>query len=403
MVTNKVGVTDLTAGGGVIEPLVLGHQADSLSKLQAVDLLRGGEPFVMRSVSLATVIPPTVSLNVPAWHVITRRVPDGRFMVIDYATVQCSVADESWIRISRRYILGGNAATASPTAPSAPGVAAVTHDVGIDEANGSNTFSWKYSWVNQLGQESALSAASTTTTPTAAQKRVDVTIAALATGAVQARIYRSRPGQGATGPWYHLDDAPTGAYRDVHPDSDLDLARQHPGVTWGTAFSGNGPMAGIGSLVYINTVALAVAPATIVYTNQRSRRSSVAFAPGTAVTQLRVALSDEGRQWANTSAIATHPIQEPFISDFGATNFIGFNNTKANMGGTWAVYGIEPRMESHFEGAAPIAGGNAWTKGDPRIPFPSGSTMVVEAGGTATQIAGTREVSVYGRLFDNPI
>lgn len=403
--SRKAGFTDSAAGAGVLEALVNEFQGgDSTTLLQAMDLLSGGAPLTLRTVS-GSVTPPTVTANTPAWHVIARRVPDDQFWVIDYMTIQCSVADESWARLSRRYVLGGNVAAASPSAPAAPTVAAVTHDVGIDEANGANGFSYKYTWLNTLGQESLPSVTSSTVTPTAAQKRIDITVAALPGSAVEARLYRSRPGVPA-GPWFLLDHTPgTSTYRDVHPDGDLDLSIQPPGAaTWGNAFTGEGPMAGPGSLIYVCTAALAAAPTHIVYTNQRNRRSSVAFAPGTAATQLRVALSDEGRYWANLSAIGTHMLQQPFIPDYGATDFIGFNNTKAVMGGSWVVYGIQPHKETHFEGAIPIAGGNAITKFRTMnpLPFPPGSTIVIEAGGTAAQAPGTREITAYGRSYALP-
>jgi hypothetical protein len=107
---------------------------------------------------------------------------------------------EVYARLARRYVFAGNCATANPGAPSAPTVAVVTHDVGIDEANGSNTFSYKLTSINALGQETLGSSASSTLTATSAQKAIDVTIPALATGAVAYGVYRSLAGQGGSGP-----------------------------------------------------------------------------------------------------------------------------------------------------------------------------------------------------------
>jgi hypothetical protein len=72
------------------------------------------------------------------------------------------------------------------------------------------------------------------------------------------------------------------------------------------------------------------------------------------------------------------------------------------MGGQWVIRGMGVTFETHFEGAAPIAGGRVVQKLHRPIMFPPGSTIVIEAGGQAGQTAGVRELTLFGRPYNLP-
>jgi hypothetical protein len=396
----KAGFTDTAAGAGVLEALVTEPQGLT-TLLQGVDLLLGGDPFYLKTVS-GSVTPPTMQGTTPGWQALAYRVPAGKFAVIDAISLLCAVADESYARIARRYLMAGNCATAAPAAPAAPAVAVVTHDQGIDEANGSNGFSYKITQINALGQESTASAASSTVTPSAAQRAIDVTLPALATGAVAIGVYRSLAGAPG-GPWYHLVNADGGAaFRDTRPDVNLDQTKQPPAASWGNAYAPLTLDAPV-ELVYACLNALAVAPARLVYLDEQGYSDNVAFAPAIAAgTHLRIPLAGETKGWASPATPAGFQLQDARSTDYGARGVRGFNNTFANAGGQWIIWGLQVLGETHFEGAIPIAGGRVLQKLARPAVFPAGSTIVVEAGGQAAQAAGVRELQVFGRIYDTP-
>lgn len=337
----KAGFPDLAQGAGVLQALItelLGLTGDNDAHLQGVDRMDGGVPWHLQSFGpSATLL--VRSATVPSWMPLVFKVPTGKFFVPDKILVEATGTADWTAQLSRRYLLAGNCATANPGAPSAPTVALVTHDAGNPDANGVNTFDYKITQMNALGQETVASAASSTLTPGTTQKAIDITIPALATGAVAVGIYR-RMNAGA---WEFLSESRGGVtFRDTRPQSDMDATRTAPGVaTWGNAFTGEeapGPC----QLIYACLNALSAAPARIVYKDDSGKRDNVAFAPATtAGTFVRIPLANQETtgEWATPAAAASYQTQDARITDYGAVAVYGFNNTFANMGGQWVIWG----------------------------------------------------------------
>lgn len=368
-----------------------------------VDRVDAGIPWHLQSFGPSVTLP-VRSATVPMWHPIVFKVPAGKFFIPDKLLLEGTGTVDVTAQISRRFLLAGNCATANPGAPSAPTVAVVTHDAGNTDANGTNTFDYKITSINALGQETVASAASSTLTPTSAQRAIDVTIPALATGAVAYGVYRRMN----AGNWeYIVETQGSITWRDTRPQSDVDTSRTAPGsATWGNAFTGevaSGPC----QLIYACLNALSVAPARLVYTDDSGKRDNVAFAPSTSAgTFLRVPLfrQEDAAIWASPATVAAFQTQDARTTDYGATAVHGFNNTYANMGGQWVIWGMQPHI-AIMTTAAKFAGSRYSNPLERRVPFPSGSTMVVEISYTTGETASSaiNNIELFGRLYDNPI
>lgn len=395
----KVGVTDSAAGAGVQEFLGLETSLGASILTQAFDQLPGGEEFSMSAFG-PSITPQLISATATYWDIAAMQVPTGKFLLVDKAVVTNLAADDTRMRVAKRYRFAGNCAQASPAAGGAPTVAAVAM---VATGLGTGSYSYKISQVNALGQESALSTVSATVTPTAGQG-INLTVPALGTGAVAYRIYRSLSGAGGTGPWYWVDDAIAGVYTDTMPDSDVTGVMrgsvQHPGTTWGNVFTGEvAPTAC--EMVFENTgVALASAPTQISYISSKGVRQVAAFAPAvTANLRQRIPPSNEGRAFA-TPGPATVMLQRDEISDYGAVAVSGFDKSYATIGGQWLVYGYSVRGQTEIP-LTPVIGSVA-EKFNPPLLFVSGETIVGQIGNLGAALAGVRAVEIFGRMFDNP-
>lgn len=369
---------------------------------QVIDRLDAGKPFYLRSFGPSVTLP-VESATVPAWHPIVFKVPSGKFLVLDKLVVGATGTVDWRARVSRRYLMAGNCATANPGAPSAPTVANVTHDQGNTDANGTNTFDYKITQINTLGQETVASVASSTLTPSSAQRAIDVTIPALATGAVAVGVYR-RMNSGA---WEYVCETRGGVtFRDTRPQSHMDSTRTAPAAaTWGNAFTGETSDFGC-ELIYACLNALTAAPARLVYTDDSGKRDNVAFAPATAAgTFLRIPLAEQESAaiWASPAVAANYQTQDARTTDYGARAVHGFNNTFANMAGQWVIWGMLPLIQVAYSGAA-FAGMRPSSPLERRIPLPSGATVCVEIAHTLgeTAAAAIKDIELFGRIYDNP-
>lgn len=396
----RVGVTDSAAGAGVQEFVGLETGADPNALIQAIDIVPGGEEFYMNAWS-ASITPLVVSATAAYWDVAAMQVPTGKFLLVDaLAITNITGADETVMRIAKRYRFAGNCAQASPAAGGAPTVAAVAM---VGSGLGTGSYSYKLSQLNALGQESALSTVSATVTPTAGQA-INITIPALGTGAVAYRIYRTLSGAGGTGPWYWIDDAIAGTYTDVMPDSDVTGpmrgSTQHPGTTWGNAFTGESAPTACEMVYENNGVALASAPTQIAYVSSKGVRSVVAFAPAvTANLRQRIPPSNEGRAFA-AAGTAAFMLQRDELGDYGAVAVVGFDKSYATIGGQWLVYGYSVRATTTLDMAPVIGRVETWLP-KPAL-FTAGETVVGQIGNLGTAAAGVRMVEIIGRMFDIP-
>ena len=191
-----------------------------------------------------------------------------------------------------------------------------------------------------------------------------------------------------------MDDAIAGAYIDTMPDSDVTGPMrgsvQHPGVTWGNAFTGDAAPSAT-EMVYENTgVALAAAPANLAYTSSKGVRSVVAFAPAVTVnTRVRIQPTNEGRAFATPSPAAAM-LQRDELSDYGAVAIPSpsFNISYATMGGPrWMIYGYAVKATLPMETATII--GRVEQKIPKPLLFAAGETVVGQIGNLALGSAGS--------------
>lgn len=396
--THSIGVADLPAGAGVEDMLVLGMEGGATAHVQAMDSFPGGKPFYMANYS-PSITPSLESATVTWWDVAAMKVPANTIILIDLCAVTNLTADETLFRIAARNMLAGNCAQAAPAAGGAPVVAAAAQfGSGLTNA----AYSYKLAQFNALNNEGPLSTVSANVTPTANQG-INITIPALGTAAVGYRIYRSLAGA-AGGPWYWVTDIGGNVtYLDVIADSYLTGIRgstQHPGTTWGAAYS-NPTLGAPAEMVYENVgVALASAPANISYLSGRGIPSIVAFAPAVTVnTRVRIPLLNEARSWA-IAGPNTFQIQTPAISDYGVLKMLGFDKAYATIGGQWVVWGYDVRMQTALESAA-VAGRSVSRLVRPAVFYP-GETFVGQVANTATAVAGIRKVEILGRMLAMP-
>ena len=176
-------------------------------------------------------------------------------------------------------------------------------------------------------------------------------------------------------------------------------------ATWGNAFTGDvadGPC----ELVYACLNALSAAPARLVYTDDSNKRDNVAFAPATAAgTFLRIPLAEQetASLWASPAVAANFQTQDARITDYGARDVHGFNNTPAAMGGQWVIWGMQPLIEVVYSAAA-FAGMRPTNAFSRAVPVPPGATIAVEIGHSLSETAAAafKDIEVFGRLYDIP-
>ena len=334
--------------------------------------------------------PPFISETLPPVTCLAYRVPSNKTLILAGAQIALFLADQTTARICRRYRLLGKNVTAAPAAAAAPAVALQAHDVGMD----AGTYTYKIAQVDGLGNENAASAASAAVVTVAGTLAVNVTLPALGTGGVAWRVYRTTAGGGT---YFFCAEATVTPYRDVKPDSNLDQSRT-PANTWGTTVSevADAPC----QLVFEAFSALAAAPTQIVYTNHLGVRSSVAIAPATALgTRLKMKLSQEGRAFLSVPTAIGNMPQDQRVSDFGATEVIGFQQTAAAIGGCWIVWGYAVMATAEFQVVPPNGAAQQMPINRPLV-FPPGSEMTIDVGNTVGAANGVREIEASGFLLD---
>lgn len=294
-------------------------------QIQIFDWARPGIGFTYRAG--ATFTAPAMTATTPPQTVLNFLVPTSYTLIIDDAYMVATTADELFARLSRRYLFFGWNSTAVPANPAqAPSTVLATSEAGMDIG----AFSYRVKFHDIFGRYTGASATSPASTTVAGQRTIQVaTSVALPTGAVGYALFRTSS-NGAT--YYFLDHITVStAWRDGHPDADLDLTvTAGAATTWGG--SPTTAVASGGCEVIMQIVSsCSVLPAQMTYVNSRGKYSVVAVTPANSVNNRhRPPLDREGGAFTSTAgAVLGTSMLSPFIkrSDFGATAVKGFDGS----------------------------------------------------------------------------
>lgn len=389
--TTGVGVTDSAPGAGIADVLALLETINGNERaIQLIEQVAMGSKALTLRASL-TYTPVLIADTVPPAPVLSYCVPAGKAFIFDGAHLMSPVADENLMRVCRRYLLKGNNAQAAPSALAAPTPTLTAHDAGNTD---DGIYSYKVAPIDAFGKEGVISAASSNVTTSAGNRLVSLALAALPTGAVGYRLYRTLKG-GAV--YYFLDETNATPYLDVAPDADLDQTRT-PATTWGVAPTADTPV-GTCEAQFECVTALAQAPTRMVYKDERGKQDAITQTPtATAGARSRMKARNEARSFATTPSGITGLYADAKASDFGISSVLGFNIANATIGGQWVVWGLQVLAATRWL-TVPAAG--AVVGCDPPRPylFPPGSELIVDLGTTVAAAAGVRDISVFGRLI----
>lgn len=349
------------------------------------------------------------------WRTVMRYiVPSGKVFIP--LTVNCSSdgALQSLVRVSRRDHLWAYAATAivDPTVPADPTISA-----GNSFGMNIGSYSYKHSIINSVGETlpTAATGAVSTTLSTDALTVPLVTIAG--TGGTYRRLYRTRAGQGVTGPWFllHEIDDTVGGYTDTHPDSDLLLSVQP--VAANTTASGAAGVTGrdnptltpVADIV-LNVERVALTAATtlrLIYTDEDGLQENVTVVPTvTADTQSTISLK---RQQIGLTSAEFDQLSRTAVPNFrGGDVNLGLKQLLAVTGnpaaGSYNIYGYLPllRGPQNLSSAAVTGGNDRQSTFAYQTACPAGTDIVVEVvhpPGT-TAAAQNYVVDLFGRLIN---
>jgi hypothetical protein len=398
----KVGVTDSGAGAGVAEYLGLQGPFAALSEVMTV--LPHGDPWELKASLSYT--PPVVTDTLPPCPVMAWKVPSGKALLFTGGCLRHIVADETYVRVCRRYFLFGYQATAAPAAPAAPTVALQNTTDGIGTTG---TYDYKVAAIDSFRREGPASTHSANVALSSTQRTVSITPPALPTGGIGYNIYRCLANQQDVGPWYYVGTTfGITAYIDAQPDADVDTALT-PLNNWATGAIAGEVMDGPGEVIIeVGAVALTGAPTHLVYKgtyNQYKQAFPVTF-PTTVGQRIRGKLFGETANFVTTPMASANLWRGPHTADvrtrhekdFGTTAVTGIN--AAPSAGAFVVWGQQTL--GYSERPEPAAAAVAVYGIRPTNPhgslIPELGEIVVEIGNIAAAAAGVRDIQVSGLL-----
>jgi hypothetical protein len=397
--TSKTGVTDATAGTGIVE--YLGIQGPFAALTQGVTSLPIGDPWQMKGSLSFT--PTLLTDTFPPKPVLAYKVPTGKALLFSGGTVHTLTASTDYWRVCRRYFLFGYQATAAPSAPAAPTVALLALTDGIGT---SGAYTYKVAPVDTFLREGPVSVASSSVTLTSTNRGVTVTPPAAGTGVTGYNIYRTLSG-GATHYFVGSTFGAT-AYLDAQPDASLDTG-QTPSNTWTTGDIAGEVMDGPGEIIIeVGAVALTGAPTTIVYTGmygQQKQAFLVTF-PTTVGQRIRAKTFGETSNFIPVSTATANNWRGPFTSDtrtrheedIGATAVSGVNAVPS--AGSYIVWGQQVIGASSREEATAAIKSQIINPNSPYgVLIPPLGEIVCEVGALAAGVAAVRDVAIFGTLI----
>lgn len=395
----KTGVADSAAGAGVHEYLaLLGPLA---AYLQACSILPTGDPWQIKGSLSHT---PTLITDVlPPSPILGWKVPSGKALLFTGGVLHALTAATEYIRVCRRYFLGGYQATAAPAAPAAPTVALTALTAGIGT---SGNFTYKVAPIDTFRREGPASVASASVTLTGTNQGVTVTPPAAGTGVIGYNIYRTVAG-GST--WYFVGTTfGATAYIDAQPDADLDQALV-PSNTWATGWINGEVMDGPGEVIIeVGAIALTGAPTQLIYKGAYSQqRQAFAVTWPTAIgARLRAKLFGETSNFVAVPTVAGNLWRGPHTADqrtrheedYGATAVLGVNAFPS--AGAFIVWGQQViGSTERDEATAAIKARAIWPLNPHGILIPPLGEIVCEIGALAAGVAAVRDVSLHGLLI----
>lgn len=397
--TRKTGISDLPAGAGVEEYLAL--VGPFAAALQAMGILPIGDPWQIKGSLSMT--PTLVTDTLPPSPLLAYKVPTGKALLFNGGVYHNLAAATEYMRVCRRYFLGGYQATAAPAAPAAPTVALLALTDGIGT---SGAYLYKIAPLDTFRREGALSVASASVTLTATNRGVTVTPPAAGTGVIGYNIYRTLAG-GAT---YFFVGQTFGAtaYLDAQPDASIDQALV-PSATWATGWVNGEVMDGPGEIIVeVGAVALTGAPTTIVYTGAygEQKQAILATFPTTIGQRIRIKTFGEASNFIPVGLVGANLWRGPYVTDvrtrheedFGSTAVSGVN--AAPSAGSFIVWGQQViGATDRMEATAAIKTMRIMPMNPMGHLLPPLSEIVCEIAALAAGVAGVRDVALSGLLI----
>jgi len=373
-----------------------------------------GEQLHLQAVGNGTLPVLTVTAPGLGWRTVIRYIiPAGKFFIPLWANCSSDGTLQSVVRVSRRSHLWAYAATAivDPTVPADPTISAA-NSFGMNIG----TYSYKHTIINSVGETLPTAATGIVTTTVSTDGITVPLVTIAATGGTYRRLYRTRAGQGATGPWFllHEIDDTVGGYTDTHPDSDLNLLVSPPTVN--TTASGaagvtgrDNPTTTVVSDVVVNVERVALTAATtlrLVYIDEDGLQENVTVTPTvTADTQTTVPLK---RQGIGITSAEFDQLSRSVVPTFrGGDVNLGLKQLNAVAGnpaaGSYNIYGYLPllRGPQNLSSAAVTGGNDRQTTFAYQTACPAGTEIVVEVAhppGT-TAAAQNYIIDCIGRLI----
>lgn len=359
---------------------------------------------------------PVLTVTAPGlgWRTVIRYiVPAGKFYIPLWANCSSDGTLQSLVRVSRRDHLWAYAATAivDPVVPADPTISA-----GNSFGMNIGSYSYKHTIINSVG-ETLPTAATGAVSTTQSTDGLTVPLVAIAgTGGTYRRLYRTRAGQGVTGPWFllHEIDDTVGGYTDTHPDSDLLLTVQPPSVN--TTASGAAGVTGrdnpsitpVADLV-LNVERIALTGGTvlrIVYVDEDGLQENVTVTPTvTADSQTTIPLK---RQGIGITSAEFDQLSRSAIANFrGGDVNLGLKQINAVAGnpvaGSYNIYGYLPllRGPQNLSSAAVAGGNDRQTTFAYQTECPAGTEIVVEVAHPPGTVAAAQNyiIDCVGRLL----
>ncbi len=369
-----------------------------------------GEQVHFQCVGSSTL--PVLSATIGWRTVVSYTVPAGKLFIPIYASCNSDGTLQSLVRVGRRDHLWAYCAVAivDPTVPADPTInAANSFNMNI------GSYSYKHSIMNNVG-ETLPTAATGVVSTTASTDALTVPLVTIAgTGGTYRRLYRTRAGQGATGPWFllHEIDDTVGGYTDTHPDSDLNLnvqpvaANTTASPAAGVSGRDNPSLTPVSDVVCVveRTALTAATTLRVVYFDEDGLQENTTVAPTvTADTQTQINLK---RQGIGLTSAELDQLSRTVVTTFrggdvnhGLRQVVGVQGNPA--AGQYNIYGYMPvlRGPGQMVSAAVTGGNDRQTSYGYQVAIPAGFEVtvdVVHPSGT-TPAAQNYVIDCIGRL-----